>query len=151
MFGKKAKVTLPFRYIEDLCPRFLKLSVNFRLSWRRCTANRPGNNGRWLILGLRLFSPTALASAADISCLEICSRTATSRTTWSVIMKVVISRSIQCSERSTKFSVRIQAGKTLYMGPAVRWKRESAGTAVCVRDAFYNVCDRIHLAHSRLA
>jgi DNA mismatch repair protein MLH3 len=34
----------------------------------------------------------------------------------------------------------LQGGKTLYVGPAVRWQRESPGTAVCVKDAFYNVC-----------
>ncbi len=32
-----------------------------------------------------------------------------------------------------------QGGSTLYVGPAVRWQRESSGTAVCIRDAFYNV------------
>lgn len=32
-----------------------------------------------------------------------------------------------------------QGGETLYVGPAVRWQRESSGTAVCIRDAFYNV------------
>ena len=31
---------------------------------------------------------SALASAADISCLEICSRTTKSRNTWSIILKV---------------------------------------------------------------
>jgi len=31
----------------------------------------------------------ALASAADISCLEICSRTPRSRNTWSIILKVI--------------------------------------------------------------
>lgn len=27
----------------------------------------------------------------------------------------------------------------MYNGTAVRWRRESPGTVVCVRDAFYNV------------
>ncbi|KAF8165579.1 hypothetical protein B0H34DRAFT_689642 [Crassisporium funariophilum] len=64
------------------------------------------------------FRGEALASAADMSCLEICSRTAKSRNTWSVILK---------------------GSKALYFGPAVRWKRESPGTTVCVRDAFFNL------------
>ncbi|KAI0700587.1 hypothetical protein BC835DRAFT_1411934 [Cytidiella melzeri] len=64
------------------------------------------------------FRGEALASAADLSCLEICSRTARSRETWSVILK---------------------DGKSLYNGPAVRWRREYSGTVVCVRDAFYNL------------
>lgn len=33
----------------------------------------------------------------------------------------------------------LQGGKHLYYGPAIRFRRESPGTAVCVRDAFYNV------------
>lgn len=93
--GKKPKVTMAFRHIEDLCTRVPELSVNLRLSWRRCTANRPRNYGRWLIWACDCPSPTALASAADISCLEICSRTAISRSTWSVIMKVIYSCSFQ--------------------------------------------------------
>ncbi|THV08271.1 hypothetical protein K435DRAFT_707960 [Dendrothele bispora CBS 962.96] len=64
------------------------------------------------------FRGEALASAADLCCLEICSRTAQSRETWSIILK---------------------EGQTLYSGPAVRWRRESQGTTVCVRDAFYNL------------
>ncbi|GLB34064.1 putative mutL C terminal dimerisation domain contatining protein [Lyophyllum shimeji] len=71
------------------------------------------------------FRGEALASAADLSCLEISSRTARSRETWSIITK---------------------GGKNLYSGPAVRWRRESPGTAVCVRDAFYNLPVR-RLAH----
>ncbi|PPQ70442.1 hypothetical protein CVT26_013936 [Gymnopilus dilepis] len=76
------------------------------------------------------FRGEALASAADISCLEICSRTAKSRNTWSIIVK---------------------GGQILYKGPAVRWKRESCGTTVCVRDAFYNLPVRrtSHTAPSR--
>ncbi|KAG5654598.1 hypothetical protein H0H81_011573 [Sphagnurus paluster] len=64
------------------------------------------------------FRGEALASAADLACLEISSRTANSRETWSVITK---------------------GGKNLYEGPAVRWRRESSGTVVCIRDAFYNL------------
>lgn len=33
-----------------------------------------------------------------------------------------------------------QGGQSLYNGPAIRWRRESPGTVVCIRDAFYNVC-----------
>ncbi|KAL1739993.1 hypothetical protein HDZ31DRAFT_48388 [Schizophyllum fasciatum] len=64
------------------------------------------------------FRGEALASAADLCCLEITSRTARSRESWSIILK----------DR-----------KTLYNGPAVRWRRETPGTVVCVRDAFYNL------------
>ncbi|KAH9948429.1 hypothetical protein B0H21DRAFT_244966 [Amylocystis lapponica] len=64
------------------------------------------------------FRGEALASAADLSCLEISSRTARSRESWSVILR---------------------GGAELYSGPSVRWRRESPGTVVCVRDAFYNL------------
>ncbi|KAH6915093.1 histidine kinase-like ATPase [Coprinopsis sp. MPI-PUGE-AT-0042] len=64
------------------------------------------------------FRGEALASAAELSCLEVVSRTANSRDCWSVILK---------------------GGKRLYEGLAVRWWRESPGTVVCVRDAFYNL------------
>ncbi|KZT71436.1 hypothetical protein DAEQUDRAFT_666030 [Daedalea quercina L-15889] len=64
------------------------------------------------------FRGEALASAADVSCLEISSRTARSRESWSVILK---------------------EGKTLYHGRSLRWRRESPGTVVSVRDAFYNL------------
>ncbi|KAK0206843.1 hypothetical protein DFS33DRAFT_1317462 [Desarmillaria ectypa] len=64
------------------------------------------------------FRGEALASAADLCCLEISSRTVVSRETWSVILK---------------------GGETLYSGAAVRWRRETPGTVVCVRDAFYNL------------
>ncbi|KAJ7734007.1 hypothetical protein DFH07DRAFT_130235 [Mycena maculata] len=64
------------------------------------------------------FRGEALASCADICCLEIASRTARSRQTWSIIVK---------------------GSKTLYDGPAIRWRRESPGTTVCIRDAFYNL------------
>ncbi|KIM46426.1 hypothetical protein M413DRAFT_441520 [Hebeloma cylindrosporum] len=72
------------------------------------------------------FRGEALASAADVACMEICSRTEKSRKTWSIILK---------------------GGKKLYFGPAVRWKRESAGTTVHVRDIFYNLPVR-RLSHS---
>ncbi|KAJ7741084.1 hypothetical protein B0H16DRAFT_1565880 [Mycena metata] len=64
------------------------------------------------------FRGEALASCADICCLEISSRTARSRQSWSVIVK---------------------GSKMLYNGPAIRWRRESPGTTVCIRDAFYNL------------
>ncbi|KAJ7693965.1 hypothetical protein B0H17DRAFT_1058803 [Mycena rosella] len=64
------------------------------------------------------FRGEALASCADICCLEISSRTSLSRQSWSVIVK---------------------GSKPLYNGPAIRWRRESPGTTVCVRDAFYNL------------
>ncbi|KAK0190644.1 hypothetical protein F5146DRAFT_930734 [Armillaria mellea] len=64
------------------------------------------------------FRGEALASAADMCCLEISSRSAGSKETWSVILK---------------------GGQTLYSGAAVRWRRETPGTVVCVRDAFYNL------------
>ncbi|PFH51311.1 hypothetical protein AMATHDRAFT_142895 [Amanita thiersii Skay4041] len=76
------------------------------------------------------FRGEALASIASLSCIEICSRIARSRDTWSVILK---------------------GEKSLYNGPAVRWRRESPGTVVHVRDAFYNlpVRRRSHPAPSR--
>ncbi|CAK5275343.1 unnamed protein product [Mycena citricolor] len=64
------------------------------------------------------FRGEALASCADICCLEISSRTKAAQETWSVIVK---------------------GSKSLYQGPAVRWKRDGPGTTVCIRDAFYNL------------
>ncbi|KAJ6591749.1 hypothetical protein DFH09DRAFT_1025767 [Mycena vulgaris] len=64
------------------------------------------------------FRGEALASCADICCLEISSRTVRSRQSWSVIVK---------------------GSKPLYSGPAIRWRRELPGTTVCIRDAFYNL------------
>ncbi|KAG9317349.1 hypothetical protein JVU11DRAFT_1548 [Chiua virens] len=64
------------------------------------------------------FRGEALASMADLSCLEISSRTIRSRQSWSVIVK---------------------AGKSLYAGPSIRWRRESPGTVVSIRDAFFNL------------
>ncbi|OJT05361.1 DNA mismatch repair protein MutL [Trametes pubescens] len=64
------------------------------------------------------FRGEALASAADIACLEISSRTTHSRESWSVILK---------------------GGQLLYAGPSIRWRRESPGTVVSIRDAFHNL------------
>lgn len=64
------------------------------------------------------FRGEALASAAQLSCLEISSRTAKSKESWSLIVK---------------------GGKRLYHGPSVRWRRETPGTVACIRDAFYNL------------
>ncbi|KAL5527810.1 hypothetical protein ACEPAG_6611 [Sanghuangporus baumii] len=64
------------------------------------------------------FRGEALASAADLSCLEISSRTVKSKESWSVILK---------------------GGEKLYYGPSLRWRREGAGTTVSIRDAFFNL------------
>ncbi|RDX53868.1 hypothetical protein OH76DRAFT_1462114 [Lentinus brumalis] len=64
------------------------------------------------------FRGEALASVADLCCLEVCSRTKHSSENWSVILK---------------------GGQMLYTGPSVRWRRESPGTVVSVRDVFYNL------------
>ncbi|KAI5116357.1 hypothetical protein M0805_003808, partial [Coniferiporia weirii] len=64
------------------------------------------------------FRGEALASAADLSLIEISSRTARSKESWSVILK---------------------GGEELYYGPSLRWRREQAGTTVSIRDAFYNL------------
>ncbi|KZV63354.1 hypothetical protein PENSPDRAFT_758036 [Peniophora sp. CONT] len=64
------------------------------------------------------FRGEALASAADISCIEIVSRTARSRECRTIIMK---------------------NGKCLYDGPSSRWRRDKPGTVVCLRDMFYNL------------
>jgi len=90
-----------------------------------------------LLMGLRI----ALASAADISCLEICSRTSKSRNTWSIILKVCFSHQLLYVIDSF-----YQGGKLLYTGAAVRWKRETPGTAICIRDAFYNVGNLVRTA-----
>lgn len=82
-----------------------------------------------------LIFSIALSSAADLSLLEICSRTSTSRETWSVILKVSFNFVL-----FTLLLIISQGGKKLYYGAAVRWRREKPGTTVCVRDAFYNVC-----------
>ncbi|CAK5275342.1 unnamed protein product [Mycena citricolor] len=68
------------------------------------------------------FRGEALASCADICCLEISSRTKAAQETWSVIVK---------------------GSKSLYQGPAVRWKRDGPGTTVCIRDAFYNHVEEV--------
>lgn len=64
------------------------------------------------------FRGEALSSMAELCCLEISSRTSWSSESWSVILK---------------------GGKSLYSGPSIRWRRETAGTVVCVRDAFYSL------------
>ncbi|KAI0306999.1 hypothetical protein B0F90DRAFT_1622599 [Multifurca ochricompacta] len=64
------------------------------------------------------FRGEALASAADVSCLEISSRTASSPQTWSAITK---------------------NGHCLYNGPATRWRMERPGTVVYLRDIFHNL------------
>ncbi|CAE7079576.1 unnamed protein product [Rhizoctonia solani] len=66
------------------------------------------------------FRGEALASAMELSCLEISSRTPNSRESWSLILKVI-------------------GGEQLYFGPSVRWRREKAGTTVVCRDIFFNV------------
>ena len=86
-----------------------------------------------------IFDFVALSSAADLSCLELCSRTATSRETWSVILKVLL-----IFVPLPWLLITSKGGKKLYYGPAVRWRRERPGTTVCVRDAFYNVCDSVY-------
>ncbi|CAE6459862.1 unnamed protein product [Rhizoctonia solani] len=55
------------------------------------------------------FRGEALASAMELSCLEISSRTPNARESWSVILK------------------------------AMRWRRERAGTTAVCRDVFFNV------------
>ncbi|KAL4260038.1 DNA mismatch repair MutL/HexB family protein [Pleurotus pulmonarius] len=64
------------------------------------------------------FRGEALASAADLACLEISSRTAKSKQSWSIILK---------------------GGDILYSGPSVRWRRESPGTTVYLQDVFYSL------------
>ncbi|KIJ37395.1 hypothetical protein M422DRAFT_177918 [Sphaerobolus stellatus SS14] len=64
------------------------------------------------------FRGEALASAANLSCLEMSSRSAISRDTWSVILK---------------------GNKKLYYSSAVRHRREKPGTTVFIRDAFHNL------------
>ncbi|KAI0650516.1 hypothetical protein C8Q79DRAFT_390579 [Trametes meyenii] len=64
------------------------------------------------------FRGEAIASAAELSCFEISSRTKHSRESWSLILK---------------------GGQTLYAGPSIRWKRETPGTVISIRDAFYNL------------
>ncbi|KAG8959808.1 hypothetical protein FRC03_007474 [Tulasnella sp. 419] len=64
------------------------------------------------------FRGEALASASDVSCIEISSRTASQRETWTSI---------------------IQGGQQLYAGPALTGKRSNSGTTILVREAFYNL------------
>ena len=77
----------------------------------------------------------ALSSVAELCCLEIASRTARSRESWSIILKVRRGvRTFIGSQTEVQ-----QGGQVLYAGPSIRWRRESAGTVVSVRDAFFNV------------
>ncbi|KAL9713123.1 DNA mismatch repair protein [Leucoagaricus gongylophorus] len=64
------------------------------------------------------FRGEVLASAAQVSCLEIASRSVKARTTWSIIKK---------------------ADQLLFKGEATRWRRETPGTVVCVKDVFFNL------------
>ncbi|KAH9076998.1 hypothetical protein EDB83DRAFT_2217806 [Lactarius deliciosus] len=64
------------------------------------------------------FRGEALSSAADVSCLEISSRTTLSQQTWSIITK---------------------NGQCLFNGPAARWRMERPGTVVYLRDVFHNL------------
>ncbi|KAI0265216.1 hypothetical protein BC834DRAFT_880631 [Gloeopeniophorella convolvens] len=73
------------------------------------------------------FRGEALASAADVSCLEISSRSTTSGQTWTVITK---------------------SGRCLYHGLATRWRRDRPGTVVYLRDIFHNLPIR-RTSHSR--
>ena len=77
----------------------------------------------------------ALASIADLSVLEVSSRTARARQSWSTILKVRTRDIARCR----KLTYSAQGTDALYFGPSVRWQRQSAGTTVCVRDAFHNV------------
>ena len=73
-----------------------------------------------------ILSPLALASAADLSCIEISSRTSRSKESWSIILK---------------------GGEQLYYGPSTRWRRESSGTSVLLRDVFFNVTTITSIYH----
>jgi DNA mismatch repair protein MLH3 len=64
------------------------------------------------------FRGEALASISDLCCLEISTRASVSRESWSIILK---------------------GGKCLYNGPSVRWRRETPGTVLYIRDAFFNL------------
>ncbi|KAG8788225.1 DNA mismatch repair protein [Serendipita sp. 397] len=64
------------------------------------------------------FRGEALASAGDICCLEIASRANNSSHTLATVIK---------------------GGRRLHFGTALNWKRESHGTMVVIRDAFYNM------------
>lgn len=90
---------------------------------------------------LRLF--IALSSMAELCCLEISSRTSRSRESWSVILKV---RECVCCANTPQLV--LQGGKPLYSGPSIRWRRETAGTVVCVRDAFFSVSQVIYSVSS---
>ena len=118
------------------------IRLHSRLPWRRYMSQSVWN----VIFYLNLVQWAALSSVADLCCLEIASRTARSRESWSVILKVrVRARSPIGSQNNVQ-----QGGQLLHVGDSIRWRRESAGTVVSVRDAFFNVsaagaCGRIAL------
>lgn len=86
----------------------------------------------------------ALASAADLSCLEISTRTARSRESWSVILKV--GDCLGVIDDIAHSESLYQGGRSIYNGPSIRWRREYPGTVVSIRDAFYNVCANLRIA-----
>lgn len=81
----------------------------------------------------------ALSSMAELCCLEISSRTSQSRESWSVILKVC-----ECGCCANMAQLVLQGGKSLYSGPSIRWRRETPGSVVCVRDAFFSASQAIH-------
>ncbi|KAI0282276.1 hypothetical protein BGY98DRAFT_955130 [Russula aff. rugulosa BPL654] len=76
------------------------------------------------------FRGEALASAADVSCMEISSRTASPGRHVRRILKTW------------------KNGHCLYNGPAARWRMEHSGTVVYLRDIFHNLPIRRN-SHSR--
>ncbi|KAG9218816.1 hypothetical protein CCMSSC00406_0001070 [Pleurotus cornucopiae] len=84
------------------------------------------------------FRGEALASAADLACLEISSRTAKSKQSWSIILKVLYLLRLHSTEACPHCTI-IEGGDTLYSGPSVRWRRESPGTTVYLQDVFYSL------------
>ncbi|KAG6910981.1 hypothetical protein DXG01_006035 [Tephrocybe rancida] len=71
------------RKFKNIPVRRVKLFFDFWISWRRYMPVR-----RRVYLQYIESTALALASAADLGCLEISSRTAHSRDTWSIIAKV---------------------------------------------------------------
>ena len=72
-----------FRFIQGVRPAFPESSLYIRISRRRWASTNDHN-----VCTAEVHVRLALASAADISCLEISSRTAQSRESWSIIVKV---------------------------------------------------------------
>ncbi|KAJ3975254.1 hypothetical protein EV361DRAFT_889995 [Lentinula raphanica] len=105
-------------WVTDNGSGMSKDSLNLLGTEARYQTSKAYNSDSLNYLSTFGFRGEALASAADICCLEIASRTSRSRETWSIILR---------------------DGKTLYTGSAVRWQRDTPGTTVCVRDAFYNL------------